>query len=146
MFCKKGALRNFAKFTGEHLYQGLWHRCFPVNFTKFLRTPFFTEHLRWLLLSIVTLAACMFLETSVTVHHTQNPSVLGVSAQQCLISFETVAHRRELELQLFSKWLRDECTCFVCGNYWDLHILWFCVLNKNESLRVLKPDIHFCLT
>ena len=28
----------------------LWHRCFPVNFGKFLRTPFFTEHLRWLLL------------------------------------------------------------------------------------------------
>ena len=24
--------------------------CFPVNFAKFLRTPFFTEHLRWLLL------------------------------------------------------------------------------------------------
>ena len=28
----------------------LWHRCFPVNFAKFLRTPFFTEHLWWLLL------------------------------------------------------------------------------------------------
>ena len=23
----------------------LWHRCFSVNFVKFLRTPFFTEHL-----------------------------------------------------------------------------------------------------
>ena len=28
-------------------------RCFPVNFVKFLRTPFFTEHLRWLLLNHV---------------------------------------------------------------------------------------------
>ena len=28
----------------------LWHRCFPVNFDKFLRTPFFIEHLCWLLL------------------------------------------------------------------------------------------------
>ena len=27
-------------------------RCFPVNFAKFLRTPFPTEHLRWLLLDI----------------------------------------------------------------------------------------------
>ena len=27
-----------------------WHRCFPVNFVKFLRTPFFKEHLQWLLL------------------------------------------------------------------------------------------------
>ena len=25
-------------------------RCFPVKFAKFLRTPFLTEHLRWLLL------------------------------------------------------------------------------------------------
>ena len=31
------------------LKKSLWHRCFPVNFGKFLRTPFFTEHLRWLL-------------------------------------------------------------------------------------------------
>ena len=30
----------------------LWHRCFPVNFAKFLRTPFFMEHLWWLLLNM----------------------------------------------------------------------------------------------
>ena len=36
---KKGILRNFAKFVGKHL-------CFPMNFAKFLRTPFLTEHLR----------------------------------------------------------------------------------------------------
>ena len=30
----------------------IWHRCCHVNFTKFLRTPFLTEHLLWLLLSI----------------------------------------------------------------------------------------------
>ena len=56
MFCKKGVLRNFEKFTGKHLCQspffnkvaGLrpsWHRCFLVNLAKFLRTPFLTEHL-----------------------------------------------------------------------------------------------------
>ena len=52
VFCKKGVLRNFAKLTGKHLCQGLffikkrlWHRCFPINFVKFLRTPFFTERL-----------------------------------------------------------------------------------------------------
>ena len=27
----------------------LQHRCFPVKFAKILRTPFFIEHLRWLL-------------------------------------------------------------------------------------------------
>ena len=56
VFCKKGVLRNFAKFTGKHLCQSLFFnnvaglRCFPVNFTKSLRTPFLTGHLRWLLL------------------------------------------------------------------------------------------------
>ena len=59
-FCKKGVPRNFAKFTGKQLCQSLflnkvaglrlWHRSFPVNFEKFVRTPFLTEHLRWLLL------------------------------------------------------------------------------------------------
>ena len=58
VFCKKGVLRNLIKFTGKHLCRSLffnkfaglcpatlfkkrlWHRCFPVNFIKFLRTPF----------------------------------------------------------------------------------------------------------
>ena len=30
----------------------LWHRCFPVNFAKFLRMPFVIEHLRWLFLTL----------------------------------------------------------------------------------------------
>ena len=30
----------------------LWHRCFPVNFAKFPRIPFFIEHIWWLLLKI----------------------------------------------------------------------------------------------
>ena len=32
------------------LKKRLWHRCFPANFARFLRTPFLTEYLRWLLL------------------------------------------------------------------------------------------------
>ena len=56
--CKKVALKNFAKFTGKHLCQNLFfnkvgdfmpaaflkeslqHRCFPVNFAKFLKNLF----------------------------------------------------------------------------------------------------------
>ena len=55
---QKGVLRNFTKFTGKHLCQSLFfnkvaglrlstllkkrlrHRCFLVNFVKFIRTPF----------------------------------------------------------------------------------------------------------
>ena len=70
VFCKKGVLRNFTKFTGKHqckslifnkvtglrpatlLKTRLLHRCSPVNFVKFLRTPILTERLRWLLLIV----------------------------------------------------------------------------------------------
>ena len=66
---KKDVPRNL-EFTGKHMSQSpffnklsglrpatylkkrLWHRGFSVNFAKFLRIPFLTEHLRWLLLSI----------------------------------------------------------------------------------------------
>ena len=48
VFCWKGILRHFAKFTGKNLCQTLAE----VNFTKFLRRPFLIEHLRWLLLFI----------------------------------------------------------------------------------------------
>ena len=34
------------------LKKRLGHRCFPVNIAKFVRTPFFKEHLWWLLLQI----------------------------------------------------------------------------------------------
>ena len=81
MLCKKGVPKNFANFTGKNQFQSLFfnkvarlmpatllkkrlwlrpatllkkrllHRCFPVNFAKFLRTPFLTEYLRWMLLT-----------------------------------------------------------------------------------------------
>ena len=52
---KTGALKHFAKFTSLRpatlLKYRLWQRRFSVNFAKFLKTPFLTEHLRWLLLT-----------------------------------------------------------------------------------------------
>ena len=65
---RKVFLRNLTKFTEKHLCQSLffniaagprpatllkmrlWHKCFPENFVKFLRTPISIEHVRWLLL------------------------------------------------------------------------------------------------
>ena len=70
VFCKKGVFKNFGKFTGKHLCQrlffnkvtdltpanlsekSLWYRYFPMNFAKFLKTPFFTVHLRCLFLYV----------------------------------------------------------------------------------------------
>ena len=58
VFCEKGVLRNslFYQAAGLKpatlLKKKLWHRCFSVNFAKFLRTPFLTVHLWWLLLDL----------------------------------------------------------------------------------------------
>ena len=49
---KKGFLEISAStWPANLLKMRLWHRCFPVNFAKFLRTSFFTERLQWLLLN-----------------------------------------------------------------------------------------------
>ena len=72
VFCKKDVVRNFTRFTGQHLCQSLvfnkaaglnpgillkkrlWHRCFPVNFVKFGAKPLCIEHLWWLLKNRIT--------------------------------------------------------------------------------------------
>ena len=73
MFCQKGVLKNFTKFTGKDLCQSLfsdkvaefraqtcnfikrlWHRCFPVNFAKFFKNFFFIKTFWWLLLKSAT--------------------------------------------------------------------------------------------
>ena len=62
VFCKKGVLRNFAKFTGKHMCQSFifnkiagWHRCFLGDFEKFLKTPFLKGHLWWVLLTMISI-------------------------------------------------------------------------------------------
>ena len=65
---KKGVVKTFAKFTGQHLCQSLLfnkvtglspatllkkrlsYRCFPVSFAKFLGTPILKNICKWLLL------------------------------------------------------------------------------------------------
>ena len=59
---RKGVLKNFTIFTGKHLClrpaallkKRLWHRFFPVNFVKFLRTPFSQNTSGRLLLTYLT--------------------------------------------------------------------------------------------
>ena len=64
------------------------HRCFPVNFAKFLRTHFLTEHLRWLLLRARKFVSVTRL---CTLHNTSN----SLANSQLRIPF----------LQISSQWL-----------------------------------------
>ena len=85
VFCENGVLKDFAKFTGKCLCQSLffnkvaglrpptllkkrlWYKCFPVNFAKFLITPLFTEHLQWLLLTMVNLRCLLYCKGNVLI-------------------------------------------------------------------------------
>ena len=75
VFCKKRVLRNFAKFTGKHLYQSFLFnkvagqvcnfikkvtlvQVISSEFCEISKNTFFTEHLRWLLLML----SCNFIE------------------------------------------------------------------------------------
>ena len=84
---RNDVLLNFTKFTGKHLYQRpglrpatilkkrLWHRCFPVNFEKFLRAPFLQNPSRRLFL---TFNRCWF----------KKPSLLMTSFHCVISNFE----------------------------------------------------------
>ena len=52
-FCKKAPSQMIGLRSATLLKKRLRHRCFPVNFAKFLRTPLFTEHFQRLLLDSV---------------------------------------------------------------------------------------------
>ena len=49
-FFKIGLPKNCTNFTGRHLSWSVFLIKFHLKFAKFLRTHFFKEHLRWLLL------------------------------------------------------------------------------------------------
>ena len=120
MFCKNGVLWNFAKFTGNHLCQSfsfmnvsslrppatllkkrLWHRCFPVNFVKYLRTPFFTEHLRWLLLHVIIKLFSCNTSIGMTISNTFTSNArLKLAKNQALAK-----QHLEAELLLFENYL-----------------------------------------
>ena len=93
---QKGGLRNFTKFTGKHLCQSiffkkvadlrpatllkkrLWRRCFPVNFLKFLKTPFLQNTSERLLLMLAEEG--FFIEADIVI---QSPGYGMESQEEC---------------------------------------------------------------
>ena len=132
VFCKKGGLRNFAKFKGKHLCQNLflyslstlvkkrlWHRCFPVNFAKVLRTPFLQNTSRRLLLNWVH----PYLQLSINIF-----SMNKIPGKYCVveicffwdISFNSfhlcLKHSTSASVKIVSKWkIKFFCMSLPCS-------------------------------
>ena len=81
VFCRKGVLRNFAKFTGKHLCQSLFFNketlalVFSCKFCEISKNTFFTEHLWTTAIKKEALAqvfSCEFSEISKNTHSTEH--------------------------------------------------------------------------
>ena len=120
---KNDVLRNFAKFTGKHLCQSLffnkvasvpatllikslWHRCFPVNFAKFVRTLFFAEHLR-----TTASVLCQRQFESHQLKFVQN-GVAGFN-YYLLLKVNQFINKRELQNRIF---MHSSCVVFILFN------------------------------
>ena len=130
----KVALKSHFDMAATLLKKRPLHRCFPVNFVKFLRTPFLKEHLRWLLL---------FSLTKRDPFHCYN---FGTTVQQC---------STEQEEQLFLKsngvlfqycrWLQFNLEknsskvllCEICETFQNSFLLEQHLGNDSFSLRPL---------
>ena len=78
------------------LKKRLWHRCFAVKFAKFLRKPFVTEHLLWLLL---TAANFLIVPRICTIQNTSHSLAK--------------AHLRTSFLRNSSQWLLSNASYFL---------------------------------
>ena len=115
--------------------QRLWHRSFPVNFAKCLRTPFFTENLRWLLQYFQGLKTTFeqFIRHSILTHFMSMFSFCGPWKHQITSSF-----------RMFSggitgnsvEWIKLD----VNNNVNFEHIQIILPLPLNSNFRIFWPD------
>ena len=145
VFCKKGALRNFTKFTRKHLYQGLffnkvaglrpatslkkrpWQRCFPMNFVKFSRAPFSHR---------THLVAASELRQSIQERTNQN------LCRAAFKKFEVIAtsYRRFIEFETTS------CVYWELFYFWTSIMIWITFLqlhfHKGKEVKVSNAEIN----
>ena len=152
VFCKKCVYENFAKFTGKYRCQSLFfnkpaglspeillkkklcHRCFSVNFVKFLRTPFFIEHTSDGCFCTYTLQQCVCYLPK-TSHWTKNKVFHQRFLQHCDQTADLVTFTEEI--------LREKLH-FLCGERFVACHFMFYVLSK--ITWILKVHvIIYCL-
>ena len=121
---KKVFFRNFARFTGKHLCRSLlfnkvavlrpetllkrrlWQRCFPMNFVKFLKTPFLlSKSIDWFLCD------------------GNFNELIKVILATLLYQLFSFFHGYCLDLQLDYKWLH--CRCFSFNLFEIFHTSFF---------------------
>ena len=104
----------------------LWHRCFPVNFAKFPGTPFFTEHLWWLLLLLEAVTKCMIV-FQVSLKFNLLKEMLKIIKCHIFILIKTVNFLRKIHTTI------------------DNEVFHFTILHHRKKLNIftLQLPIHY---
>ena len=138
---KKDVLRNFTKFRGKHLCQSLffnkvpghgsllkkrlWHRCFPINFAKFLRIPFLrnTSGRRLLYRAHEHDKAFQCIDEQNTTDRNGRNRHRRYSVKKVFLKFFQYSRKTPLIKRLFS--LKKAPTQVFCCEYCELFIKFF---------------------
>ena len=136
VFCRKVVLRNFSKITGKDLCQDfffnkvaalrpatllkkrLWHRCFPVNYEKFLRTHFLQNTIGGCFLLLIYINYSIVNFTSKTIW---GYMLLMISIHLFLSSYWIYLNSHVLFYLEYISYVTDHQNCYdfyyICLNY-----------------------------
>ena len=141
VFCKKGELNIFTKFTGKHLGQSfrpatllkerLWRRCFPVNYVNFLRTPLYTEHLRTTAFGGMKKFFCFSLSKKITAFESSHWELLcKKGVLRCVFAWEN-----EVFWTIQSQGTLTKLGALLkfCLLAWDVDVFWIIMWRKNSK-------------
>ena len=134
------------------LKKRLWHRCFPVNFAEFLRTPFLQNSSRRLLLLLVSI---LILSSSEKFDLHSISVELEILPTQCQSKTLDICSKNTSPETFESFWLtwslRKVSSIFfewpISYKFLFLHICWKCTFSShpfsfNFALSVSKTTLH----
>ena len=115
--------------------------CFPVKFTKFVRTPFLTETIWWLLLRAPNFVSMSRLCTTqknssslaklITPHNTFFTEQLPVAALKCQISFQKREKQKQFFIPLLTLIRLKSCNC--------IKIKFLFIHDSEKTTRIYLP-------
>ena len=157
VFCKKGFLRNFAKFTGTYLCQclffnvvaglrtatllkkGFWKRCFPVNFAKFLRNLF----------SQNTSGGCFFVYTNIDPFWVNISIILAILTGKDWSFSQFSTGMAGWLLLIFLICLHNQLSSIhsiISTDVWKMGFIKLTVkMDGCSAQQVLRQNLSFCL-
>ena len=117
------------------LKKRLWHKCFPANFTKFVRTHFLTEYILWLLLGF---------QSESTLYYSFRTSC---SKQTQYLKFKNIAIQTQFKQVLFSFNENVLCQRGLDKYFWERFLLLstFSCQCQNIKKETLRPSSQVLL-